>query len=140
MIDNYLDIKSINPLYWGKSGWIFLNSIALTYKPEYKENYKLFITQLPFILPCISCGEKLKANMNTLDDALISKETLLIWLLNIRNSISKENNRDEKTMNDNFNEIFSTVTTSNNNYSTTLILLVILILLIILFRYIRTKN
>ena len=43
MIDKFFEIKSINPEYWGKSGWIFLNSIALTYKPEYKEKYKLFM-------------------------------------------------------------------------------------------------
>ena len=64
MIDKYLEIKSISPEYWGKSGWIFLNSIALTYKPEYKEIYKKFIMQLPVILPCLKCGENLKNNMD----------------------------------------------------------------------------
>ena len=39
-MNKYNDINSINPKYWGKSGWIFLNSIALTYKPENKEKYK----------------------------------------------------------------------------------------------------
>ena len=46
MIDKFLNINSIDPNYWGKSGWIFLNSIALTYKPEYKESYKEFILKL----------------------------------------------------------------------------------------------
>ena len=63
MIDKYLEINSIDPIFWGKSGWIFLNSIALTYKPENKENYKLFIEQLPYILPCKTCGENLKKNL-----------------------------------------------------------------------------
>ena len=39
MID---EIKQINPKYWGKSSWIFLNSLGLTYYPEKKKNYKIF--------------------------------------------------------------------------------------------------
>lgn len=99
MIDRFLDIKSIDPEYWGKSGWIFLNSIALTYKPEYKDNYREFILQLPFILPCRTCGENLKKNMYNLDDALVSKETFLNWLIKIRNEIYIENNKSFKQKN-----------------------------------------
>ena len=33
----YKSVDSIKPIYWGKCGWIFLNSIALTYKKELKE-------------------------------------------------------------------------------------------------------
>ena len=40
MIDKYLEIDSIEPNYWGKNGWIFLNSVALTYKTEYKDKYR----------------------------------------------------------------------------------------------------
>ena len=81
MIDKFLDIKSIDPEYWGKSGWIFINSIALTYKPEFKEAYKQFILQLPIVLPCKTCGENLRKNLSTLDDALISKESLINWFI-----------------------------------------------------------
>ena len=55
--NKYLDIRSIAPVYWGSSGWIFLNSIALTYKPELKSYYKNFFLQIPYILPCATCGE-----------------------------------------------------------------------------------
>jgi hypothetical protein len=135
MIDNYLDIKSIDPLYWGKSGWIFLNSIALTYKPEYKEKYKLFMEQCPYILPCITCGDNLKKNMNTLDNALESKEKFLRWLLEIRNNISKENFRLEniKTLKDNFNEIFFQ-TCNNSQYYYIIVLIVLFVILIFIYK------
>jgi len=107
MIDNYLNINSIDPIYWGKSGWIFLNSIALTYKPEQKDKYKTFILQLPYILPCRTCGNNLTKNLNTLDDALESKEKLLKWLIEIRNQIYEENLVPiKKNMKETFDEIF----------------------------------
>jgi hypothetical protein len=143
MIEHYLDIKSIDPIYWGKCGWIFLNSIALTFKPELKDKYKLFIEQLPFILPCRTCGSNLIKNINDLDNALLSKENFLYWLLKIRNDIYLEQNKNTKTLKDNLNEIF----TSNYSYSTNihtvviiLSLLFLLITLIIVFKKIKNKN
>lgn len=110
MLEKYLEIKSIEPKLWGKHGWIFLNSIALTYKPEYQNNYKLFFEQLPDILPCFTCGKNLKTNIKDLDNALESKENLLEWLINIRNSIYKDNKEpnNKKNMKDTINEIFET--------------------------------
>jgi hypothetical protein len=107
MLDRYLDINSIDPMYWGKCGWIFLNSIALTYRPEHKDKYKLFIEQLQYILPCRTCGDNLKRNLPELNDALESKEKFLIWLLKIRNEIYVEQKRPTKTLIDNYNEIFA---------------------------------
>ncbi len=137
MIDNFLEIKSIDPSYWGKSGWIFLNSIALTYKPENKEKYKIFIEQLPYILPCRTCGENLFKNMNSLDDALENKEKLIKWFIDLRNSIYEDNliPQNKKTMVETFNEIF----TDNTNNMTWLYLIglfLILILLIYLYKHI----
>ena len=138
MIDKFFDIKSINPYFWGKSGWIFLNSIAITYKPEKKEHYKLFIEQLSHILPCKSCGENLKRNLPTLDSALVSKESFLNWLLNIRNEIYIENGEPEykKNLKQTFDEIFYK---NNNNYES-YIWIVFLFLLLILLIFIFKKN
>ena len=99
MIDKFLEIKTIDPNFWGGAGWIFLNSIALTYKPEYKNNYKQFILQLPWILPCDTCGSNLQKNINTIDNALESKENLLRWLLKIRNDIYIDNKTPWKQKN-----------------------------------------
>jgi hypothetical protein len=141
MIDNYLDIKSIDPTYWGKSGWIFLNSIALTYKPEYRENYKNFILQLQYILPCRTCGENLVKNIDTLDDALESKEKLLKWLINLRNDIYEENliPQYKKNMSQKFDEIFY----KNTDYSLyvySLILIIVLIFLLFLYKNVKGKE
>jgi len=139
MIDKYLEIKSISPEYWGKSGWIFLNSIALTYKPEYKEIYKNFIIQLPVILPCLKCGENLKKNMDYLDQALINKENLINWFIKIRNDIYEENNTPSKKKNieQTLNEIFYNYNNNNTNYYLyiwVVVSIIILILLIYLFK------
>lgn len=137
MIDQYLDIKSIDPIYWGKCGWIFLNSIALTYKPEMKDKYKIFIEQLPYILPCRTCGANLFKNMPELDNALQSKESFLSWLLKIRNEIYKEQDRPTKTLKENFDEIFSIkylYTTEIHTVMITALSLIVLFILIFIFK------
>jgi hypothetical protein len=139
---NYLEIESLNPMLWGKSGWIFLNSIALTYNPKYKDNYKMFIQQLPYTLPCKTCGENLKSNMDTLDSALQNKESFLKWLLMIRNSIYKEQNRPLKTLNDNILEIFENKklkpdSSINFNY---IVIITLISMICIVCYVIYTKN
>lgn len=141
MIDNYLNIKSIDPIYWGKSGWIFLNSIAITYDPKYKENYKIFIKQLPYILPCKTCGENLLKNLHDIDHALESKQNFLIWLLNVRNEISRDHRRPIRTIEENMNEIFSI----NNNYllawsSTIIVMIIVLFILLYLLKNVINKD
>lgn len=130
MIDNYLDIKSIDPMYWGKSAWIFLNSMALTYKPEQKDKYKAFIQQLPYILPCRTCGDNLRKNMDTLDNALESKEKFIKWLIELRNQIYEDNliPQYKKNMKETFDEIFY----KEQDYSIYIYLVLLVIILIIL--------
>jgi hypothetical protein len=128
LTEPYKSIDSINPKHWGRSGWTFLNSIALTYKPEYKENYKLFFSQLQYILPCYECGLDIKNSMHLLDDALKSKESLLLWLLKIRNNIYIKQNRPTKTLIENFNEIYKV---DNTKTIIQIVLYVCLLLLIV---------
>ena len=130
-MNKYNDINSINPKYWGKSGWIFLNSIALTYKPENKEKYKLFFSQLPFLLPCSTCGANLINNMHTLDDALTNKSTLLNWLLEVRNNVQIENGRPLRTFEFNMNEIFNDCNSYNSIYILCAIITIVIILTIL---------
>ena len=139
MIDKYLEITSIDPQYWGKNGWIFLDSIALTYKPEYKQNYKLFFEQLPFILPCISCGQKLVDNIDSLDKALESKESLLNWLLSIRNDVYRDLGRPTKTLKFSIDEIFDK-SVFNCEYYTKIFLLTTLLLIFLYAYYILSKK
>lgn len=138
MLDKYLEITSIDPKYWGKSGWIFLNSIALTYKPEHKEKYKQLILQLPYILPCNTCGENLKKEIHNIDDALENKHKFLHWLLNIRNEIQREKQRELRSINHNIYEIF---TLQDTNYSQTIKLIgFILLLIILIYLFMKKSN
>ena len=141
MIDKYLNIKSIDPIYWGKSGWIFLNSIALTYKPEKKEYYKTFIEQLPIVLPCKTCGDNLRKNLSSLDQALDSKENLINWLLNIRNEVYKENGQvyKQKNFKATVDEIFY-IHNNTNQYYWIFISLIFLFMLIYLLKIEINKN
>ena len=141
MIDKFLDIKSIDPQYWGKSGWIFINSIALTYKPELKEAYKQFILQLPIILPCKTCGENLRKNLSTLDDALVSKESLINWFIVVRNGIYRDNNTPwkQKNIKETFDEIFYLHNDNVNMYCWIFFSILVLIMLLYMFKYIVDK-
>ena len=138
MIDKYLEIKSIDPEYWGKSGWIFLNSIALTFEIKYKENYRQFILQLPYILPCKTCGENLKKNIPTLDTALESKENFIQWLIGVRNGIYRDNHTDwkQKNFKDTINEIF--YSEKVNVYWWIFFYILVLIMLIYLLKNLKT--
>lgn len=142
MIDKFLDIKSIDPEYWGKSGWIFVNSVALTYKPEQKEAYKQFILQLPIILPCKTCGENLRKNLSTLDDALVSKESLINWFIGVRNGIYKDNNTPwkQKNIKETFDEIFYSHSKNVNMYWWIFFSILVLIMLLYLFKSIIDKQ
>lgn len=137
-IDNYLAIEGIDPSLWGKCGWIFLFSVALTYKKEKKDYYKKLFESLPYLLPCSDCGEKLKKEMPKLNDALESKKSLLIWLAKIRNNVAKQTNGRQLSTKNMIFEIF------NNNKSNTFqyIIIFVLILAIVLFALIfrRCKN
>jgi hypothetical protein len=142
MIDKFLEIKSIDPEYWGKSGWIFLNSIALTYDPIYKDNYRQFILQLPYILPCKTCGENLKNNISTLDNALESKEKFIYWLINVRNKIYIDNNTDwkQKNFKETIDEIFYSYSTKVNIYWWMFFSFLVLIMLIYLLKNIISSK
>ncbi len=138
MIDNYYNIESIDPQYWGKSGWIFLNSIALTYNPEHKDKYRILMQQLPYILPCKTCGNNLKKNMVDLEEALENKQSLLNWLLKIRNEIYEENQRykDKKTIKDNFDEIFYK-RCDKSLYFNLCILFLIFLFLVVIYKFVK---
>lgn len=133
-MEKYKDISTIDPKYWGKCGWIFLNSIALTYDEAYKEKYKQFILALPYILPCKKCGEHLKNSINkieNIDTILKNKEIFMNWLLDVRNNICKEQNKDLKTIDDELNEIYN----KNENNEIKYIVITLIILVFIYFMY-----
>ena len=138
MIYEYYDdgnnYESINSKYWGKHGWIFLNSIALTYNGNNKEAYLKFFNQLQYILPCEICREHYKKNILTLNNSVLqNKDTLLQWLIDMRNSINIENNRPLITKEETINEIFGKY--EYIKYYKIIFLIVIIVCIILLYLY-----
>ncbi len=131
MEERYRKIDNIEPKYWGRSGWIFLNSIALTYKPEHKQKYKMLIGSLPDILPCRTCGENLRKKMNDIDGALKDKESFMMYLRDIRNEIYKDRNRRDriKSIKDNIEEIYDEKSNIYHNLMIGISMIIIMILL-----------
>jgi hypothetical protein len=136
-------IDSIDSKYWGKHTWIFLNSIALTYDVINKEEYLKFLNQLQYILPCTKCRDHFKKNLLTLtDNDLKNRQSLLNWLIKVRNSIYTEQNRPIIiTKTDTLKEIFNNYNDTDNNYNyySNILLLVFLVIIIILL-FILYKN
>ena len=138
------NINSIKPSIWGKSGWIFLFSIALTYNTKNREAYEKFFISIQDVLPCYSCNVNYKQHLNELsEDVFDSKENLLNWLLKIRNDIAIKKHQKIMSMDDVINEIYN-----NNNNNTCmninnkliwLVYFTIIILLLLLLYYIN-KN
>lgn len=84
-------MTNIDPKLWGKPGWIFLHSITLGYPinptEEEKNNYKLFFNSIGNILPCSTCRNNYLNSLNKYkltDEVLITRDTLVNWLINIR--------------------------------------------------------
>jgi hypothetical protein len=141
-MNDYKDIITIDPKYWGRCGWIFLNSIALTYDETLKEKYKEFILTLPYILPCKKCGYHLKESINSIkniDSILINKETFINWFLEIRNNICKDQNKETKNIDNCLNEIFDKNEDNedvNNNEDNQIYYIIILLIILIIIYFI----
>lgn len=132
-LNNIENITSLNPLYWGKSGWIFLFSIALTYDINKREIYEKFFVSLKDVLPCYGC--RVNYNKKLIDmnkNVFNSKENLLNWLLNIRNSIAKDNGVRLMTLEDVLTEI--NFRDNKNNYLLYYVLIIIIIIIIVIIK------
>jgi len=138
--DKYLSMSGIKPSVWGKSGWKFLNSIALVYNINKKQHYKDFFEALPYVLPCEDCGNDLKENLEGLDEALTSKKRLLDWLCNIRNGVAKKFEGRQLTRKDVILEIFESPIDNTYKYIWVFILILVLILLIFIIKMFRKEK
>ena len=99
------DRIDLSPEIWGSNGWLFLDSICLSYPlnptDEIRENYKSFFNLLPEMLPCDKCRNHLKHYITKYplnDNILKSKDNLILWILNAHNNVNKINGKNMITL------------------------------------------
>lgn len=89
----------MRPEIWGKHMWNAIGSIALSYpeEPTIKEQQNVmgFLNSLQNVLPCEKCREHYKENLEKfpLSEALLSRETFIKWIIDVRNSINETNGK-----------------------------------------------
>ena len=81
---------------WGPGLWFFLHTISFNYphKPtaKQKKQYKDFILQLKYILPCRYCRENLKKNLKALPlrkKDLKNRANFSRWVYNLHELVNK---------------------------------------------------
>ena len=91
----YPSLQNIAPHVWGPHGWKFMHAVALAYPEtpsvEEKKAAFQFFTSLEYLLPCESCKQNFKKELQMfpLQPALESKQALNEWLTALHNSVNK---------------------------------------------------
>ena len=84
-----------DPRLWGKSGWTFIEYIALGYpdKPteEDKKNYTDLFKSLQYTLPCKECRENYKLHLlqSPIEDYLKNSYSLYDWTILMQNKVNR---------------------------------------------------
>lgn len=144
----------MNPEYWGPHAWIFLHCITLAYpecpSSEDKKNIKDFFMNLCKVLPCDKCKNNFQDHLKKFplsDEVLCSKKKLVVWLINIHNSVNQMNGKpkmdEEEVIRDMLgnNKIESfTSFSQNKNLVRVSIIIVVLITFLSLFFYLFSDS
>ena len=84
----------MNPVIWGPPAWDFLHTITFNYPTRPTQNDMehaiLFFKSLGNMLPCVVCQEHYKQNLEKypIELAVISRERMINWLVNIHNQVN----------------------------------------------------
>lgn len=95
----YPSLQNIAPHVWGPHGWKFMHAVALAYPEspsvEEKKAAFQFFTSLEYLLPCESCKQNYKKELQMfpLQPALESKQALNEWLTALHNSVNTRLNK-----------------------------------------------
>ena len=83
----------MDPTKWGPGLWIFLHSITFNYptKPTWTEKKIMndFLTQLQYILPCVTCRTHYKDYILTHKPQLETRSEFVVWMIQLHNTINK---------------------------------------------------
>lgn len=92
-----LNIKydDVEPKIWGRIAWSVLLQLVEAYSDtptdEMKNNYKIILTQLQFVLPCHTCRNNYVVelrNNGITDTVLQNKQSLLLWYTCLKNNVN----------------------------------------------------
>ena len=109
----------MNPNTWGPYGWYFLHALTFAYPMNIKEEDKSrminFINLFKELIPCDNCKKNFRNHLikyPLTDDILSSRQTLIIWMLNIHNEVNKITRKPQYLESD-LRDKFSYINTRN---------------------------
>ena len=128
----------MDPRIWGPPAWKFLHCITLGYPScpsnTDKQNISQFFANLHTVLPCAVCKKHFKDHFSKYplsDDILNDKKKLFIWLVNVRNSVNRQNKKPEVSYKAVLQECVGSTTPTPTLITILIIAIVILIFILI---------
>ena len=125
----------MKPEIWGPSTWVFLHSITLNYPDnptdEDKHNITSFFEYIGKVLPCDRCKVNFRSHLekNPISDQVVSnKKNLVLWLIDIHNSVNRMNNKPELSHKDALTKIITQYDCDNRYMIWTAIFLLIFVI------------
>ena len=96
--NDYNSNNGFSTFIWGPCMWYFLHTISFNYpaKPstEDKKHYMAFLKSLQYVLPCKSCRENYKKNINSgckLNMTVLkNRDSLSRWMCKLHNIINTQ--------------------------------------------------
>lgn len=88
-----------NPASWGRSAWIFLHCVSLTYPKnptkEDKAHYRALFESLAYTLPCTLCQTEYRQwlQAHPVGPHLSSRKKLSLWLIQLHNNVNLKKNK-----------------------------------------------
>tara|TARA_B110001450_G_scaffold146406_1_gene136819 strand:- start:4681 stop:5109 length:429 start_codon:yes stop_codon:yes gene_type:complete len=129
--------SNINPNLWGPYFWQTFHFTAFGYPENPNEEdisaYKNFYIHFMKILPCDKCSISSQEiiNVNDLENALKSRETLIRWSYNFHDSVNKKLNKTSPG--------YETFKQDFQNRDSNFLHIIIVILLLIVLLYISMR-
>lgn len=84
--------------FWGPDIWSGIHIFAASYKPSAASSFKSYINSLPDLLPCPSCGEHLRKNLedNPPDKYMRNNHDLFLWTYVLHDKVNSQCNESMK--------------------------------------------
>ena len=85
-------MNSIKPKFWGPGAWNFIHAVCyaapdvLSY--DEIQSYKAFFYSLQNVLPCLSCQQHFKDNLESVPMNFRTRDELFEWSVRLHNSVN----------------------------------------------------